>query len=82
MGDDPDSHFMFYDEDNPPHFHANYGEYNAVISIKDLLLLEGQLPSRVLGLVIEWASKHQPELLKDWDMIGNGFPPEKIEPLE
>jgi hypothetical protein len=73
---------MYFDEHNPPHFHANYGEYDAVISIKDLLILEGKLPSRVLGLVIEWASLHQKELLKDWNMIEKGILPEKIDPLE
>ena len=73
---------MYFDEHNPPHFHANYGEYNAVISIKDFLVLEGKLPSRVLGLVIEWASLHQPELLKDWNLLEKGLNPEKIKPLE
>jgi hypothetical protein len=28
---------MFYDEHNPPHFHAQYGEYEAEIAINDLL---------------------------------------------
>lgn len=73
---------MYFDEHNPPHFHANYGEYNAVISIKDFLVLEGILPSRVLGLVIEWASLHQAELLKDWNLLEKGLTPEKIKPLE
>ena len=72
---------MYFDEHNPPHFHANYGEYNAVISIKDFLVLEGKLPSRVLGLVIEWASLHQAELLKDWNLLEKGLTPEKIKPL-
>jgi len=69
-------------EHNPPHFHANYGEYNAVISINNFLVLEGKLPSRVLGLVIEWASLHQAELLKDWNLIEKEQTPEKIKPLE
>jgi len=49
---------MFYDDHNPPHFHVKYGEYNAQISIKYLNVIEGKLPSRALGLVIEWASVH------------------------
>jgi len=73
---------MFYDEHNPPHFHAAYGEYRAEIGIIDLTLLVGKLPSRVLGLVIEWASLHQVELLENWNHIENGEPIEKIAPLE
>jgi hypothetical protein len=44
---------MFYDDHVPPHFHAKYGEYNAQISISDFSIIEGELPSRVLGLVVE-----------------------------
>lgn len=38
---------MYYDDHNPPHFHAYYGEYEALISIETLELLEGSLPRRV-----------------------------------
>ena len=31
---------MFYHEHRPPHFHARYGEYEAVIRINDLVLTE------------------------------------------
>lgn len=47
---------MFYKEHNPPHFHVRYNEHKAVISINDLALMEGKLPPKVLGLVIEWVS--------------------------
>jgi len=73
---------MFYDEHNPPHFHAAYGEYNAEIGIYDLSILVGKLPSRALGLVIEWASLHQTELMENWNRIENGQTIEKISPLE
>jgi hypothetical protein len=73
---------MFYDEHNPPHFHAAYGEYNAEIAINDLNVLVGKLPSRALGLVIEWASMHQTELLDNWKRIENGQTIEKIAPLD
>lgn len=45
-----------------------YNKYKALISIKDLALLEGKLPPKVLGLVIEWASLHQDELMEDWNL--------------
>jgi hypothetical protein len=37
---------MYYDDHNPPHFHAVYGEYKVVISIQDLAILEGDLPPK------------------------------------
>ncbi len=72
---------MFYDEHNPPHFHADYGAFSAEISIKDLTVLVGKLPPRVLGYVIEWASMHQIELLENWKRIEGGNKIEKISPL-
>ena len=73
---------MFYDEHNPPHFHASYGEYMAEIGIRDLNILVGKLPARALGLVIEWASLHQVELMENWIRIENGESIYKIPPLE
>jgi hypothetical protein len=36
----------------------------------------GSLPSRALGLVIEWASMHHDELRHDWDLAKNQQKPE------
>ena len=72
---------MFYDEHNPPHFHARYGHAQAAIEIATLRVLEGGLPPRALGLVIEWASQHQEALLRDWQLTRDEKPPEKIAPL-
>jgi len=56
---------IFYDEHNPPHFHARYGEYKAAIKIENFSILKGKLPPKALGLVMEWASLHKDELLHD-----------------
>lgn len=72
---------MFYDDHNPPHFHARYGKDGVVIEIKTLRILEGHLPPRALGLVIEWASQHREELISDWELASNNEPPKKITPL-
>lgn len=32
---------MFYNEHNPPHFHARYGEYKVEIASKPYLYLQG-----------------------------------------
>ena len=72
---------MFYDEHNPPHFHARYGGFKVSINIHTLSILEGKLPPRALGLVIEWASLHQDELLQNWKLAKERQTPNKIEPL-
>lgn len=73
---------MFFDDHNPPHFHARYGGNNVVIDINSLTVLEGKIPPRALNMVIEWAKSHQDELLKDWELAKNHQNPEKIEPLK
>jgi hypothetical protein len=36
---------MFYDDHNPPHFHAEYGEHEALVNINTLAILGGSLPA-------------------------------------
>ena len=72
---------MFFDDHNPPHFHASYGEEEALIEIRTLTVFAGQLPPRVLGLVIEWATLHQQELMGDWQRGQNKQSLVKIAPL-
>ena len=73
---------MYYDKRNPPHFHARYGRLGAAIETASLKVLEGKLPPRALGLVVEWASQHQEELAANWEAMWRDKPPSKIEPLQ
>jgi hypothetical protein len=50
----------------PTHFHVEYAEYAASISIETLDLIAGKLPRRVQVLVLEWAMMHRPELRENW----------------
>ena len=43
----------------PPHFHAIYGEYEALIIIKTLKVYTGALPKSQFNSVIQWASSAQ-----------------------
>ena len=72
---------MFFDDHNPPHFHARYGRNNVAIEINSLRVLEGQIPPRALGLLVEWASQHQAELLRNWELAKKNKPVNKIAPL-
>ena len=74
--------YIFYREHHPPHFHAVYGDEEALITIESLAILAGRLPPRALGLVIEWATMHQEELRKVWRQAMNQQPLDKIAPLK
>ena len=49
-----------------PHFHAIYGEHNAVLSIENADVMEGDLPPRAERMVKEWATKYKSELMGMW----------------
>ena len=49
---------MFWQDHAPPHFHALYGEFEALIDIRTLAVIRGSLPRRALALVREWATLH------------------------
>ncbi|MBI2528708.1 MAG: DUF4160 domain-containing protein [Candidatus Rokubacteria bacterium] len=73
---------MFYNDHNPPHFHARYGGQRALVAIDSLTVLEGRLSPRVLGLVTEWAALHQEDLRDDWRLARQQAPLQAIAPLE
>ena len=58
---------MFYDDHNPPHFHARYGSNKVEIDIRTLAVLAGHFPPKALGLVMEWPAFTSTSLCK----IGN-----------
>jgi hypothetical protein len=46
---------MYYDDHGPPHFHAMYAGMEAKIGIEGVDVMDGGLPRRALGLVLDWA---------------------------
>lgn len=74
--------FMYFDDHNPPHFHAKYGEQRAIVGIQDLRLLEGNLSRRAMNMVLEWANEHRLELMNNWNMMQSTGEYTKIPPLE
>jgi hypothetical protein len=73
---------MYFNDHLPPHFHADYGEYAAELTIETLDIIRGRLPQRVLGLVLEWAVIHRNELREDWERARVKEPLVSIPPLE
>jgi hypothetical protein len=74
--------YLYFNDHSPPHFHAEYGESEAVYEIDTLDILRGQLPRRAHSMVIEWALGHRNELRANWLRAREGLSPEQIEPLE
>jgi hypothetical protein len=72
---------MFFDDHNPPHFHAAYAGREALVDIRNLAVISGALPPRAIGMAIEWASLHQDELLELWERAKNLEPLHAIDPL-
>ena len=72
---------MYYKEHAPPHFHAKYAGKRAAFSVNDLTIMEGNLPKRIVSLVLEWAFTHRKELLEDWKLAQTQKALKKIKPL-
>jgi hypothetical protein len=72
---------MYYNEHYPPHFHAKYGGNRASFSIEELKILEGDMPKRIVSLILEWAFEHRQELMEDWDLAKRREQLKSIKPL-
>ncbi|HKX79163.1 MAG TPA: DUF4160 domain-containing protein [Novosphingobium sp.] len=57
---------MYFDDHPPPHFHAEYQGFRALIRIADGQVLDGQLPRKATNIVRQWALDHNRELMANW----------------
>jgi hypothetical protein len=73
---------MYFNDHDPPHFHVKYGHHRATVAIDSLRIRQGELPARVLGLVIEWAQLHRAELRENWTLLQTEGTFKRISPLE
>ncbi len=74
--------YMYFNDHAPPHFHAEYGEYEAVYTIETLEILRGKLPRRAHSMVVEWATFNRDELRENWDIARRMESLNRIDPLE
>lgn len=73
---------MFYDEHNPPHFHAEYSGKKAVFDFQGNVS-KGNLKSRTATkLVRDWIDIHVSELEENWKLARNSQEINKIDPLK
>lgn len=72
---------MYWSDHMPPHFHALYGGAEALVSIAELDVLEGELPSKQLKMVLGWAAIRQDQLMENWELASRKQELFMIEPL-
>lgn len=74
--------YMNWNDHMPPHFHATYGGQEVIVSIYDIEVLEGTMPSKQLKMLLGWAAFHQEELKENWELARNQQELFSIEPLK
>ncbi|MDR3557302.1 MAG: DUF4160 domain-containing protein [Syntrophobacteraceae bacterium] len=74
--------YMYYNDHNPPHFHAEYTGGEVLINIQTLRVISGSISRRAHAMVIEWADQHRTELMANWERARRAEALVQIEPLE
>ena len=61
--------YMYFrqSEHEPSHIHAVYGEYSGAFELKNLKMIEGDLPKNARKLVKKWLQNHKDELQQMWE---------------
>ena len=71
---------MYFDDHNPPHFHATYQDCKAEFTF-DGKILRGNMPEKQVKLIQAWATIHEEDLKTNWALLESASQPEKIDPL-
>lgn len=56
---------MNYNDHSPPHFHAEYQEYEVIVEIESGVVT-GKMPRRALNMIWAWLDEHRDELVENW----------------
>jgi hypothetical protein len=72
---------MYYNDHEPPHFHAKYGGADARVRIDVVGMMDAGLPARAESMVLQWASQYQNELMSNWQWARAHMPLQSIPPL-
>ena len=73
---------IYWRDHMPPHFHAIYGDSEVLISIEEIEVLEGTMPSKQLKMLLGWAALRQEELRENWELAKKQQELFSIEPLK
>jgi len=69
---------FYWGEHPPPHFHAEYAEHVALIDLRTLEILEGELPKPQYRKVVAWARPRFAELMLAWSLSADDENPGRI----
>ena len=72
---------MYYRDHTPPHFHAEYGEYEITVDINGGVV-QGRFPRRALSAVLDWYNLHREDLAQNWELARQEQALNRIDPLE
>ena len=72
---------MYYEDHNPPHFHAEYADNKILVDIENGYVISGAFPNRQLKFVLAWAEIHKDELMQNWELAKSAQPLNHIAPL-
>ena len=73
---------LYFDDHDPPHFHALHADGEAKVQIDSLEVIESTLAGRHLRFVLAWAELDPEELLENWRRARAGETLQAIEPLQ
>jgi hypothetical protein len=74
--------YMYFQDHNPPHFHAIYAEHEALIRIDTGEVIRGRLPKTAGSLVEQWRQLRVEELTVNWKRAQEPTALSSIEPLQ
>jgi hypothetical protein len=69
---------IYWDDHPPAHFHAEYGDYRAQVTIDGLRTINGYIPNAQFRKVIAWAKSRRSKLLDAWIKCQADLHPGKI----
>ena len=70
---------LFFNDHDPPHFHVEFGEFKARVSIATSEIIEGRLPVAKRRKLLEWAKAHREELGQAWKEVRQDRKPQRIK---
>jgi len=63
---------IYYNDHNPPHFHAMQAEHEILVEIARLVVFAGSAPAAMTLSVLDWAAGHQAEPALCWARATSG----------
>jgi len=69
---------FYYRDHDPPHFHVEFGDVEALIRILDLSVMEGTLPPRIWDRVLAWSRPRQAALALNWIKCRGHVAPDRL----